>query len=95
MKAFRWFSLKQWLVAFDSPYGPRNIIRDEEDGLLVDYLNPQALADGICRLIEDESLRKQFGARARENVLRYSKNTVMKQWEEFFKQITRIWLSRV
>jgi glycosyltransferase involved in cell wall biosynthesis len=75
-------------VSFDCPHGPRNIIRDGEDGLLVEYLNPQALADGICRLIEDEALRKQLGAKARENIQRFSLESVMKQWTELFDTLT-------
>lgn len=74
-------------VAFDCPFGPRNIIRHEEDGLLVDYLNTQALADGLCRLIEDEGLRKQYGRQARENIKRFSKEAVMKQWEQLFETL--------
>ena len=76
------------VVAFDCPHGPRNIIRDGEDGLLVEYLNPQALADGICRLIEDVPLRKQLGAQARQNVQRFSQATVMQQWMDLFHQLT-------
>ena len=34
-------------VSFDCPYGPRNVITDGEDGILVEYLNSQALADYI------------------------------------------------
>lgn len=71
-------------VSFDTPHGPRNIIRDGEDGLLVEYLNPQALADGICRLIEDVSLRKQLGANARRNIQRFSQEAVMRQWMDLF-----------
>lgn len=69
-------------VAFDCPNGPRNIIHDGEDGILVEYLNVQALADGICRLIENEALRKRLGATAKENIGRFSKEKVMLQWEE-------------
>ena len=71
-------------VSFDCPYGPRNIIRHGEDGLLVENLNPQALADGICRLIEDDVLRKQLGAKARDNIQRFSQSAVMHQWDELF-----------
>jgi glycosyltransferase involved in cell wall biosynthesis len=76
-------------VAFDCPHGPRNIIRHGEDGLLVEYLNPQALADGICSLIENESLRRQMGEAARRNVMRYSKEAVMQQWEGLFSQLEK------
>ena len=76
------------VVAFDCPHGPRNIIRDGEDGLLVEYLNPQALADGICRLIEDEKLRLLLGANARCNVQRFSQQQIMQQWMDLFYQLT-------
>ena len=75
-------------VSFDSPHGPRNIIRNGEDGILVEYLNSQALADGICCLIENVDLRKELGSNARRNVIRFSEDVVMKQWDELFKSLT-------
>jgi glycosyltransferase involved in cell wall biosynthesis len=74
-------------VSFDCPYGPRQIIRSGEDGILVEYLNYKALADGICSLIQDEYLRKQMGANARKNIARFSKDTVMKQWCDLFNSL--------
>lgn len=76
-------------VSFDCPHGPRNIIRNGEDGLLVEYLNSQALADGICQLIEDESLRKRLGANAKKNIGRFSRESVMRQWEAFFIELVK------
>ena len=75
------------VVSFDCPYGPRNIIQNEEDGLLIDYLNYPALADGICKLIENEGLRVQFGTNARSNVLRFSQDSIMEQWEKLFRKL--------
>ena len=75
-------------VSFDCPYGPRNVITDGEDGFLVDYLNSQALADGICKLIENEGLRKKMGRNGRRNVLRFSRETIMPQWVELFESLT-------
>ena len=75
-------------VSFDCPYGPRNVITDGEDGFLVDYLNSKALADSICKLIEDEGLRKQMGKNGRKNVLRYSRESIMPQWITLFESIT-------
>ncbi len=74
-------------VSFDCPYGPRNVITDGEDGFLVDYLNSEALAKSICKLIEDEKLRKQMGQNGRKNVLSYSRETIMPQWVSLFESI--------
>ena len=76
------------VVSFDCPHGPRNIIKHGEDGLLVEYLNPQALADGLCQLIENEDLRKRLGSNARNNILRFSQDTIMGQWDALFHKIT-------
>ena len=75
-------------VSFDCPYGPRNVITDGEDGFLVEYLNSHALADNICKLIENEELRKRMGRQGRHNVLRFSRETIMPQWEKLFKSLT-------
>lgn len=71
-------------VSFDSPFGPRNIIKNGEDGILVEYLNSQALANNICKLIEDENFRKKLGAKAKENIKRFSQDEIMEKWIELF-----------
>ena len=76
-------------VSFDCPYGPRNIIKEGEDGFLIEYLNTQALADGISKLIEDKDLRKSMGRKGRENVLRFSREKVMQQWVDLFESLTK------
>ena len=73
------------VVSFDCPYGPRNIIKNGEDGLLIDYLNVNALAEGLCKLIGNDGLRMQLGTNARKNVLRFSKDSIMEQWDNLFK----------
>lgn len=71
-------------VSFDCPYGPHNIIKDGEDGILVEYLNSQALGNNICNLIENEELRIRLGHNARVNVQRFSEDNIMKKWIELF-----------
>ena len=78
------------VVSFDCPHGPRNIIKHGEDGLLVEYLNPQSLADGLCQLIENEELRKRLGSNARNNILRFSQDIIMGQWDALFHKITDV-----
>ncbi len=74
-------------VSFDCPYGPRNIISNGEDGYLVDYLNVESLAFSICKLMENEKLRKEIGVQARNNVIRFSRDNVMKKWESLFENL--------
>ena len=76
-------------VSFDCPHGPRTIIANGEDGLLVDYLNVDALADGLCKLMEDEKLRMRLGENARKSVLRYSEERVMGLWTNLFNSLVR------
>jgi len=57
------------IVTTDSP-GCREIVRNDENGLLVPIRDHHALAHALRRLIEDASLRKQMGARGREMVLK-------------------------
>ncbi|WP_296847278.1 glycosyltransferase family 4 protein [uncultured Methanobrevibacter sp.] len=76
-------------VSFDCPYGPRNIIKDGEDGYLIEYLNVKALADGICKLIENPILRKEMGLKGRLNILRFSREKVMQQWVDLFDSLIK------
>ena len=75
-------------VSFDCPFGPRNIIINGEDGILVEYLNTQALADNICKLIDNEALRKQLGSKAKINIHRFSQEAIMEKWATLFYSLT-------
>lgn len=74
-------------VAFDCPYGPSDIIQDGEDGFLVEHLNSNVMAQRICDLIVNDSLRKKMGAKARRNVQRYNKEYIMKEWMSLFEYL--------
>lgn len=74
-------------VSFDCPYGPHNIIKDGEDGILVEYLNSQALGNSICYLIENEELRIRLGRQARINIQRFSQEKIMKKWTDLFDSL--------
>lgn len=76
------------VVSFDCPHGPRNIIRNSEDGFLIEYLNTKAMADCICQLIENPELRQSVGAKAKENIIRFSRDNVMSQWTNLFNELT-------
>ncbi len=75
------------VVSFSCPCGPRDIIKDGEDGLLVENGNIKQLAEKICYLIENEDMRKTMGEKARINVQRFKIENIGKQWENTFNQI--------
>ena len=55
--------------------------------ILVENGNIAKLADSICRLIEDESLRKQYGNAARKNATRYLESNIMDKWIQLFESL--------
>ena len=74
-------------ISFDCPYGPRDIITDGEDGILVENGNIKALAKAIERLMTNEGLRQSMGEKAINNVTRYDQDTIMNQWERLFHNL--------
>ncbi len=69
------------VVAFDCPSGPREMIRDGVDGLLVPPGDINALAQTIDRVLGDDALRARLGDRAPEILDRFSLDRVMAMWD--------------
>ena len=61
------FSAGLPVIAFDVDYGPREIIRDGSNGILVRGLDPAALAGAIATLLEDPRARAGMGEQARRD----------------------------
>jgi len=77
------------VISFNCPVGPANIIKDNEDGFLVEDGNIQQFAEKICLLIENEELRIKMGKNARENVKRYNQENIMKKWISLFESFKK------
>lgn len=75
------------VVSFDCPCGPKDIIKDNEDGFLVKFGNIEEMAEKIEELITDENKRKLFGKNARINIQRFSQDKIMNQWKELFENL--------
>lgn len=74
-------------VAFNCPDGPSEIVTDGVDGILIENGNTQKLAEGVMYLISHDEERVLFGKKARENMKRYNKDTIMKEWINLFETI--------
>ena len=70
------------VVAADCETGPRDIVVDDHDGLLVQAENPAALADGMRRLMAAPNLRARLGEQARKVHERYSAERISTLWFE-------------
>ena len=76
------------IVATDCPCGgPRTIMTNEVDGLLISIKDEQALTDGINRLIEDPELAERLGAEARKIADRANGQAVFEQWRDYIEEI--------
>lgn len=76
------------VVSYACPCGPRDIIRDGQDGFLVEPGDKETFAARLRQLIEDEELRRRMGQAAKVNSQRFSLDNVMKQWEDLFAELT-------
>jgi glycosyltransferase involved in cell wall biosynthesis len=75
------------VVSYDCPTGPREIVRDGENGLLVPHRDVEALAAGLARMIEDEELRRRCGAGALATAERYAPELIAARWERLLDEL--------
>lgn len=70
------------VASFDCPVGPREIIRDGIDGVLVNNGDIDAMASSIDALISNDEKRKKMASRAVEVTERFSENRIMTLWTQ-------------
>lgn len=75
------------IVAFDCENGPRNIITNNQNGILVPPFNVKEYAESLLRLMRDDQLRAQMGNRAFESSRRYSIEDIALQWKGLFDEV--------
>lgn len=76
-------------VSFDCPFGPSTIIKNQEDGILVENGNYGKFAEAIIYLLEHEEIRREMGKRAQINISKFNKESIGEKWEKLFDKVTR------
>lgn len=74
-------------IAFDCKCGPKDIIKNGTNGLLIANGDINGLAEAMMKLMGDESLRSKMSAYAREVANIYSEEKVMQKWISLFENM--------
>ena len=75
------------VVSFDCPWGPRSIITDGKDGVLVENGNVDALAAALSKIMKDDHLRHSMSTAGVRNVQRYRLENIAEQWRQLFESL--------
>ena len=79
------------VVSYDCDTGPRDIIREGVDGLLVGPVGDvSALASVLDQLMRDDGARERMGQMAIEIKTRYSLESILTMWNNLFADILTI-----
>ena len=75
------------VISYDCPCGPKDIVRHNEDGLLVPSGSIGSLAKAMGKMMCDVNLRQQMAKAAVKNVQRYKLDSVCQHWHSLFESI--------
>jgi glycosyltransferase involved in cell wall biosynthesis len=75
------------VISFDCPSGPREIIRNGVDGLLVPAEDVTSMAAVMDQLMSNGQERKRLAARAPEVAVRFGLMRVLSMWDQVFADL--------
>lgn len=75
------------VISFDCPCGPKDIIMNNKDGMLVSSGDVDGLVRQLLYLIEHDERRKQMGNSALVNVQRYKIENIAILWKDLFNML--------
>lgn len=76
-------------VAYDCPCGPRAIISKNQDGFLIENDNESDYVKAVETLIENASLRREMGKKAKLSSEKYNIQTIMETWNQLFNEFKK------
>jgi glycosyltransferase involved in cell wall biosynthesis len=78
------------VISYNCPHGPQNIITNNQDGILVPHNETAVFAQNLSALLKNESRRQEIGRMAKQKVKEFSKDKIMKQWNDLFLKLRTI-----
>ncbi|WP_338645840.1 glycosyltransferase family 4 protein [Flavobacterium sp. KS-LB2] len=74
-------------IAYDCPCGPKGILSNGKDGFLIKDGNESDYVKAVERLIENVTLRKEMGKKAKASSEKYHIDAIMETWNQLFIEI--------
>ena len=75
------------VISFDCPCGPKDIVRHQEDGILVPSGDITLLANAMNQLMSDDTLRQEMSSKAVLNVRRFQLDVITQKWKSLFDSV--------
>ena len=72
------------VVSFECPCGPKDIIQNKVDGILVESGNVEMLAKAMIMMIQHPEKRREMANKAIENVQRFRIDQIAGNWKSLF-----------
>ncbi len=72
-------------VAFDVPVGPKAIIKEGENGYLIQNRDKEEMANRIIEILTNKTKREKLGKNAKRDAYQYLPEAVMPKWKEILK----------
>ena len=74
-------------VVYNCPGGIRYVVKDGVTGFLVPLNDENAYVEAICKLIENEELRKKMGQAALKEAEKYRLDGIISRWMDLFQEL--------
>ena len=76
------------VISYDIDYGPRDVITDGIDGILLEPNNIDKLAESMLFLLENPNKAIEMGYKAKEKIINeFSIGVIGKKWEKLFSDV--------
>jgi glycosyltransferase involved in cell wall biosynthesis len=75
------------IVSYDCPTGPADIVSHQKTGLLVPYLQVEALAEALDKVMLNAQLRQQYHQESLKEVEKFSVKSIVDSWEKVFASL--------
>lgn len=75
------------VISFDCETGPREIIQNRKNGLLIENQNFEAFKNALNELIENPNLYQKLKQNAKKSAEQFSLDFIKNEWKEFLKKL--------